>query len=146
MSNKRFWWSVLSVWIVMNVTNYFIHEVWLSSLYQQTAQFWRSAEAIQHWAWMMWVGSLVWSWAFVWIYSKGISTSNPWGQAFRYAWGIILLSQIPQWAMTWVVSPYPAELVIKWAFVGAIQAMLCAYVMTWTFKPQLSWSTKTSNQ
>ena len=142
MSNKRFWWSVLAVWIVMNVTNYLFHEVWLKDLYMATAQFWRSEVEIQSWMWLMFVGTFVWSWAFVWIYSKGISRDNPWAQAFRFAWAIIALSQIPQWAGMWVTCPYPAELIIKWAVIGAVQAMLCAFVMTWTYKPSLAWSTK----
>lgn len=142
MSNKRFWWSVFSVWIVMNITNWFFHGVWLAPLYQQTAQFWRSAEDMQSWMWLMWVGTFVWSWAFVWIYSKGLTNTNPWGQAFRYALAIITLSQIPQWMGNWAVSSYPAELIVKWAVVGAIQAVLCAAVMTWTFKPMTEWTTK----
>ncbi len=140
MSNKRFWWSIFAVWVVLNVTNWFFHGVWLGPLYKETAQFWRSPQEIEHSMWMMWVSSFAWSWAFVWIYSKGISTSNPWGQAFRYAWAIIMLSQIPNWVGTWVVSPYPAELIIKWGLIGAFQAIFCAFVMTWTFKPELTWA------
>jgi hypothetical protein len=116
MSNKRFWWSVFAVFVVINVTNFLFHEVWLKDLYLQTAQFWRSPEEIQSWMWLMFLGNFIWSWTFVWIYSKGISKSNPWSQAFRYAWALI----------------------------GAVQAMLCAFVMTWTYNPQAAWAAKSN--
>jgi hypothetical protein len=139
MSNKRFWWSVFAVWVVFMVTEWLFHGVWMAAMYEQTAQLWRSQEEIQHWMPLTWIGNAIFSWAFVWIYSKGISKDNPWMQAFRYAWAIILVSQIHQWTNTWAVSPYPLEMVIRWAFIGVIQAMACAFVMTWTYKPQLTW-------
>src|SRR4051812_36795215 len=114
MSQKRFWWSVFMVWIVINVTSWFFHSVWLAPLYQETAQFWRSPEDMQQWMWMIWVGHLAWSWAFVWIWSKGLSDKNPWWQAVRYAGAIIMLSQIPQQMGVWATTPYPLELVMKW--------------------------------
>jgi hypothetical protein len=142
MNSKRFWWSVVAVWVVMNLTNWFFHGVWLAPWYEQTAQFWRPGAEMQQYMWVMWITSFVWSWAFVWIYSKGLSAANPWGQAFRYAGAIIALSIIPDVAQSWAVSPYPAQLVWRWLIIGAVQATLCACVMTWTFKPQWAWKGK----
>ena|SRR5687767_2890529 len=143
MSKKRFWWSVFAVWFVMMVTNWFFHDVWLVSWYQQTSQFWRSTEEIQGMLPLMAFGTFIFSWAFVWIYSKGISNDNPWTQAFRYALAILLVAKVPDQIETWIVSPYPAELVLRWGFVSLVQAFACAYVMTWTFKPVPNWTKAT---
>jgi hypothetical protein len=146
MSNKRFWWSVLAVWIVMWVTNWIGHGWWLASTYQQTAQWWRPAGEMQHWMWVMWIGWAAWSWAFVWIWSKGLSQTNLWWQAVRYAWAIITIWEIPWVTQTWATTPYPGTLVLSWLFIGIVQAMLCAFVMTWTYKPALSWASSKSRR
>ena len=135
MSQKRFWWSVAAVWFVMMVTDYLLHGIWLMPLYQQTAQFWRPAEEMQKYMPWMWLGHACFAWAFVWIYSKGISRANQWGQAFRFAWAIILVGKVPGQLMMWATTPYPLELIVKWFVVAMLQAMLAAFVMTWTYKP-----------
>jgi hypothetical protein len=140
MSNKRFWWSVAAVWVVLMVCDWVFHGIWMHSMYQATASLWRPMEEMQKMMPLMWIGAFIWSWAFVWIYSKGISKANQWQQAFRYSWAIIAISHIPQLMGQWVVSPYPLELVVRWFFIGAVEAMLCAFVMTWTYKPMGAWA------
>src|SRR5437870_3747383 len=92
-----------------------------------------------------WVGQFVFSWAFVWIYFIGISRDIQWSQAFRYALAIICVAKVPGQMIMWATTPYPWELISKWFFISAIQAMLSAFVMTWTFKPSEIWSTKTAH-
>ncbi|MDB5036665.1 MAG: hypothetical protein JWQ35_193 [Bacteriovoracaceae bacterium] len=135
MTKKRFWISVLAVWAVVWATDFLFHGIWLAPLYQQTSQFWRPGQEIQSMMPWMWAGQLIFSWAFVWIYSKGVSHDNQWAQAFRYAIAILLVSHVPGQLVMWATTPYPAELIWKWFFISAVQAMVCAFVMTWTFQP-----------
>ncbi len=135
MSTKRFWWSVAAVWFVMVFSDFLFHGVWLHSWYQQTAQFWRPEQDIQKMMPWMWVGQAVFSWAFVWVYSNGISKENQWMQAFRYAMAILLLTQVSQQISMWAMVPYPGELVARWLIVSTVQAFLASFVMTWTYKP-----------
>jgi hypothetical protein len=143
MSQKRFWLSVLAVWFVVWVTDFLFHGVWLQPLYQQTAQFWRPYDEMRSLMPLMWLAQAIFSWAFVWIYSKGVGNDNQWMQAFRYGLAILFVSHVPGQLGMWVTSPYPLELVLKWLFIAAVQAMLCAFVMTWTFKP-LAWAKKST--
>lgn len=140
MSKKRFWWSVGAVWFVMMFTDFLFHGVWLAPLYQQTAQFWRTQDEVKSMMPWMWFGQFVFSWAFVWIYSNGISKDNQWTQAFRYALAIFMVAKVPEQTVTWAMTPYPAQLVLSWFFVTFVQSVVAAYVMTWTFKPML-WKT-----
>ncbi len=135
--NKKFWWSVGTVWIVMVATDYLFHGVWLSPWYSQTAQFWRSPEEMQSFMPLFWVGQLVFSWAFVWIYSKGISGDNQWAQAFRYALAILLVAKVPNHMATWAMMPYPGDIVARWLVVSIVQAFAASFVMTWTYKPSM---------
>ena len=135
MQQKRFWFSVLSVWLVMFVTDWVLHGMWLGGLYQETAQFWKTAEEIHSAMWMAWLGNFIFAWAFVWIYTKGISQDNPWSQAFRYALAILLVSKVPTLFGQWSYSAIPPELIWKWGVVYFIQAFACAFAMTWVIKP-----------
>lgn len=138
MSNKRFWWSVAAVWLVMFLTDWVLHGMWMSSWYMQTMQFWRPEEEMKGMMPYMWLGRLIFSWAFVWIYSNGVSKDNQWWQAFRYALAILLVSAFPWRIEMWVTSPYPTEMVLRWGVIATVQAILCSFAMTWTFKP-LEW-------
>jgi hypothetical protein len=139
MSKWRFWGSILAVWVVMMVTDWVFHGVWLAPLYHQTAQFWRpEAEMHSTMPWM-WFGQLLFSWAFVWIYSKGISQDNQWTQAFRYALAILMVGKVPNWFVMWATVPYPSELVARWLLICFVQAFCAAFVMTWTLKPLQWW-------
>lgn len=141
MKNKRFWISIVAVWVVMGVTDWLFHGWWLSEIYKNTAQFWRPQEDIK--TWWVWISNFCFSYAFVWIYSKGIGNDNQWVQAFRYAIAILMVSRWPSVLEQWAMTPYPNELVVKWAFVVFVQAIVASYVMTWTFKPVLKLQTST---
>ncbi|MGE0615854.1 MAG: hypothetical protein AB7P04_09445 [Bacteriovoracia bacterium] len=139
MSQKRFWFSVFAVWVVMMVTNFLFHGIWLSPMYQATAQLWRPMEEMQKMMAFMWLGDFIFSWAFVWIYSKGISKDNPWHQAFRYGLGILIVAHLPGQLGMWVTTPVPTELVMRWFFVSVVQVLCASFIMTWTFKPMQAW-------
>lgn len=142
MQKKWFWLSVLAVWVVMVVTDWVFHGMWLSPLYQATAQFWKPQEEAMHWMWVSWFGTAVFAWAFVWIYQKGLSQANVWHQAFRYGLAFFAVAKIPVLAGNWTYAAYPAELLWKWAFINVLQALACAFVMSWVYKPawQVNWN------
>lgn len=135
MKKPRFWWSVLAVWIVMMVTDYVFHGLWLSAWYQKTSSLWRPVHDMQKMMPLMWLGQLIFSWAFVWIYSKGLSKDNVWSQAFRYALAILLIAKVPHQITLWVTVPYPGELVARWMVISVFQAVGASFAMTWTIKP-----------
>jgi hypothetical protein len=135
MAQKRFWFSVVAVWLVMFVTDWFFHGMWLGPLYQSTSQFWKSPQDAQSMMWAAWLGNFVFAWAFVWIYKQGISQDNPWHQAFRYALAILLVSKVPTLLGQWTYSAFPPELLWKWGVVYILQALSCAFAMNWVVKP-----------
>ena len=135
MSYKKFWLSVLAVWLVKFVTDWVLHGIWLQPDYQETAQFWRPMAEMGRTMYWMWIGQAIFAWTFVWIYSKGVTQDNQWAQAFRYAMAILMVSDVPHQLGAWAVSPYPGTLIVKWFAISVVQAVLCSLAMTWTFKP-----------
>jgi hypothetical protein len=131
---KWFWFAAVSVWLVMFVTDWFFHGIWMNSIYSATEQFWRPQdEALSH-MWASWLGNAIFAWAFVWIYTQGISQDNPWHQAFRYALAILLVSKVPYLLGQWTYSTYPFELLWRWGFTFFVQAFACSFAMTWFYK------------
>lgn len=134
-SNKRYWMTVVAVWAFIVATDVLFHGMWLSGLYQQTAQFWRSQEEIQsHMPWM-WVGNFFFAAAFTWIYSKGLEKGKPWGQAFRYGLAYWFAAGLPAQMVTWAMTPYPTELVVKWVMIMFVQSLGAAYIVAAVWKP-----------
>lgn len=131
----RFWMSVAAVWAVMVVTDWVFHGMWLMPWYQKTSQLWRPNQEMWQMMPFMWLGQAIFSWAFVWIYSKGVSKDNLWHQAFRYALAILLLAKVPHQLEMWATVPYPGALVARWLLISIVQAFGASFAMTWTMQP-----------
>jgi len=67
---------------------------------------------------------LCFSGAFVWIYSQGRSSANPWvGQGMRFGAAVWVLSTLPQYLTNYVIEPWPGLFVAKilaWEFIAAL--------------------------
>lgn len=138
MQNKRFWFAVGAVWLVMFITDWVLHGMWLGPLYEQTPTFWKSMDDAKAMMWASWLGNAIFAWAFIWIYTKGISHDNLWHQAFRYALAILMVSKVPTLLGQWTYYAFPNELLWKWGVIYLIQALACAFTMTWVYRPSLT--------
>ena len=69
------------------------------------------------------INSLVFSAAFVWIYSQGRS-AKPWlGQGFRFGVAVWALASVPLYLTNYVIEPWPGVFVAKilaWELVATI--------------------------
>lgn len=130
MKTKSFWISVGIVWFTMVATDFLCHGIWLAPLYMETAHFWRTQDEMQKMLPLIWLSNFMFSSSFVWIYMQGVTKSDPWGQAFRYALAILLVSRFPEHMGMWATAPFPGELVMKWVFISTFQALLASWVVT----------------
>ncbi len=137
MNEKRFWGSVFMVWAIIWLTDWFFHGVWMMPTYEATAELWRPMEQMGQTMWAMWVGNFAFAWAFVWIFTKGLSADKTWHQAFRYSLAIFVLSSLPKNLGTWAVSPYPTDLIFRWIFIEATQAFICGFALAWSYQSKI---------
>lgn len=135
MKNKSFWKSVIGVWLFIWVTDFLFHGMWLQPDYQATSHIWRPMEEMQKMFPIMWFGQFVFSWAFVWIFTKGITSANQWHQAFRYALAILFVAKIPEVLGFWATAPVPGDLAFKWALIYVVQAFGASFFVTWIYQP-----------
>lgn len=131
---KKSWLAVLTVWIILIMTDFLLHGIYMASLYQKTASLWRPLEELQKMMPVMWIGQLIFSATFVWVFSKGIE-KGPWlSQSVRFGLAMLLLCKLPEQLIMYANSPYPFELLANWIFISFIQLMLCSLALGWIYK------------
>lgn len=108
---KRMGLNIIVVFVVFTALSYVIHGLLLQSLYQQTPQLLRIAEDAQgHFPFML-LAFLLFSIAFVWIYSRGLE-AKPWlGQGLRYGLAMWLIASVSRYLIYFAVQPWSGTVV-----------------------------------
>jgi hypothetical protein len=135
MNIKRLILAVVVVFVGLWVTSFLIHGIWLQSIYKETMSLWRSeAEMTSHMVWML-VGQLLWSVAFVLIWSRSYpAVASPGGSCL---YGLIMgtFSEANSLIM-YTVQPLPGHLVAKWVVAGLAQSALLGILLYLAGKPK----------
>lgn len=121
---KRFWLSVVVLFVVSMVLDFVIHGWHLHAAYQALPNLYRSDADSQHYfGWMLLAHALI-AYAFVWIFLKG-REAKPWfGQGLRFGFVIAVLTQIPTYLIYYAVQPMPAHLVAAQIGLGTIACLI----------------------
>lgn len=111
--NKRFWISVVAVFVASMVLGMVVHGMLLGTDYAKLTNLFRSPEDSQrHFVWMLLAHVLI-ALGFTWVYRAG-RDNRPWlGQGVRFGLAIAVLSTIPLYMIYYAVQPMPVELVVK---------------------------------
>jgi hypothetical protein len=99
------------------------HQLLLGRAYAAIEPIMRSKSDMQAHMPFAFINSLVFSAAFVWIYSRGRS-ARPWlGQGLRFGAAIWALASVPLYITNYVIEPWPGIFVAKilaWELVAAV--------------------------
>lgn len=108
---KRIGLTIIVVFVVLTALSYVIHGVLLQPLYQQSPQMLRAQQdAPSHFPFML-LAFLVFSVAFVWIYSRGLE-AKPWlGQGLRYGLAMWLIASVSRYLIYFAVQPWSGSVV-----------------------------------
>jgi len=121
--------AIVATYIVLMLTNYLVHEVWLMSDYAAIPASHRSNAGIMHRFWAMAVGQFFFSALFAYIYTRG-AEKKPWiVQGIRYGILIAFLTVIPTALGEYVVYIVPYQLAIKWMVAGGIQLIILGLIV-----------------
>lgn len=131
---KRFWLSLVVIFVVSMIFGFLIHGFWLHADYAQLPNLMRTeADAQAHMMWML-LAHVILSGAFVWIYQRG-REDRPWmGQGLRYGLAIALVSSVPMFLIYYAVSPYPGMLVAKQICGDGVSFLLLGVIVAWLNK------------
>lgn len=131
---RKFWISVVAVFIVDMLLSFVQHGIILRADYAALPNIMRSDEESQAFFGWMLLGQLFICFAFVWIYQRGIE-DKPWlSQGFHYGLAIAAISTVPHHLIYHAVAKFPVELMIKQVAYD-IPVMLCmGMVVAWVHR------------
>lgn len=103
---KKMGLTVIVVFLVFTFLSFIIHGVLLQPLYQQMPQLLRAQQDAQsHFPFML-LGFLIFSLAFVWIYTRGLE-AKPWlGQGLRYGLAMWLIASVSRYLIYFAIQPW----------------------------------------
>ena len=135
MNTKKLLITFIVVFILLQVMDYIIHGVILSSNYQMEevkAAFRPEAEMNSN-MWMIWVGGLIWSYFFAFFFAKGYEGKGIMeGLRFGFYMGMFwaLVTSLQSYAM----MPIPFSLAIQWFIFGLIEMLILGVVAALIYK------------
>jgi hypothetical protein len=134
MNINRLTLAIVAGFIFIFATDFLIHAVWLAPDYKATARLWRlEAEMGARFPWML-TAQLLAAITFVLIWAMGFAARGTPGLACAYGFLIGLAVQVMT-IVTYVVSPFPPELALKWFVSGLIQSITLGVVIFFVYKP-----------
>jgi hypothetical protein len=135
MNTKRFVLAAVAVFVVLQVTDFLIHSVILSSNYESLANVWRPDMMSK--MWIMTVVSLFMSFMIVFIFTKGYQGKGI-GEGVRFGLIIGLLMMVVGNLSQYAIYPLPFSLAIQWIIYGVVQFVIAGVVMSLIYKPKTS--------
>ncbi len=139
MNTKKFWTAVIAVFVILEITNYLVHGVILSSVYasEEVKQIFRPMEEMVSKMWVRWVADFVWSFFFVFIFVKGYQNKGIM-EGVRFGVYIGLFFYFVYSYGSYVMYPLPYYLIFEWFVIGLMQSVLLGIVAALIYKPKES--------
>ena len=128
---KRFWLSVLVLFVLSMVTDFVLHGLLLHGAYAQLPNLMRTeADSQKHFPLML-LAHLFITLAFVWMYQRG-REAKPWlGQGLRFGLAVAFLAVVPGYLIYYVVQPLPGMLVVKQIAFDLVRTTGLGVVVAW---------------
>ncbi|MEW6703186.1 MAG: hypothetical protein AB1298_10790 [Bacteroidota bacterium] len=134
MNTKKFVLAVVVVFILLEATSYLVHSVILSSTYMQESISKFFSKDMQANMWKMWITDLIWSFFFVFIFTKGYQNKG-WMEGVRYGVYIGLFMNLTAAVAQNVVYAIPFYLALQWFIYGFIQSVILGVAVSLIYKP-----------
>lgn len=110
---KRFWISVVVMFLLLTAFGYLVHGVLLTSDYERLSSLYRTHEGqMRHFAWIP-LANLLTAFVFVWVYRRGREDRPPVAQGFRYGLAIAAMVTVPRFLTYYSIQPVPGGLVAR---------------------------------
>jgi len=131
MFEKKLVISVIAIFVVSMALGFVIHGTILHGEYAKLPNLMRSESAMQSLMPLMMLANVIFAIGFSWIYVRG-REAKPWlGQGFRYGIAVALLAVVPYYLITYVVMPFPSDLVAQQITYDSLGAILMGIVVAW---------------
>jgi hypothetical protein len=137
MNIKKFVFAFIAVYVLLEVTNFLIHGVFLNSTYMSEGvrNIFRPQEEMMGMMWIMWVTDLVWAFFFVFFFVKGYENKGI-AEGLRFGLYMGLFTALIWAYQSYAVYPIPYSLALEWFIYGMIQALLLGATAALVYKPK----------
>jgi len=133
--NTKFFISWAVVFVVWMGGSFAVHGAWLSELYAQLPNLYRTESDTQQLFYLMLIAHIIMAAAFVWIYQRG-AENKPWlAQGMRFGVAIALLAVVPMYTIYYVVQPMPGNLAIQQIIGDSILVLVLGVIVAFLNKP-----------
>ncbi|RKY80626.1 hypothetical protein DRQ00_01700 [candidate division KSB1 bacterium] len=137
MNAKKFLLAGVGVFVYMMITDFIIHGLILKGCYS-TPEFqylWRPAGEMINW--LMWVSRLIFSFVFVFIFTKGYEQKGL-AEGLRFGLYIALLLTLTRILMNYATQPISFSLAIYWFVLETIQLVIAGLVAAAIYRPAMA--------
>jgi hypothetical protein len=132
MNTKRFVLASLAVFVAGMILDYLVHMVILKGAYESLAAIWR--QEMNSLMWLMYVGSLIFAFLFVYIFTKGHENKGIM-EGVRYGLIIGLFFILPTASGQYAMYPIPFSLAVQWFVYGLIEFIIFGIIAAIIYKP-----------
>ena len=134
MNIPRLFLAIVVGFVVIFLTDWLIHGVWMAADYHATEQIWRpESEMASRMAWMF-GAQLLTVVTFVLLWTRWANTAQL-GCAIGFGFLMGMFSGV--WAIVlYVILPMPPSIAVKWFFAGIVQCILLGIVTFFVYKPK----------
>ena len=134
MNTKKFLLAGIVVFVCMMIMDFIIHRLILGGCYSspEVQHLWRpEGETIN---WLMWVSRLIFSFVFVFIFTKGYQQRGL-AEGLRFGLYVALLLTLPGTLMGYAIQPIPFSLSVYWFILETIQLLIVGLVAAAIYRP-----------
>ena len=128
---KKFWISVVAVFVLSMFIGFVVHGTLLSPDYGKLASLFRPEADAQKYLPAMLIAHLIFAAGFSWIYIRGRETKPFVGQGLRFGAAVAVLTTIPMYLIYYAVQPMPEALVIKQIVFDTVGTLVLGVVVAW---------------
>lgn len=128
MNIKSLLITIVVAFITISVTDFLIHQVWLSATYAETKHLWRPEAEMMAKMPLMMLGQLLLATAFSLIFAACVAEKRCLSCTLKFSFCLALISVAGQ-MMMYAVQPFPGSLVVKWCVAITAQVMLLGLVV-----------------
>ena len=129
--NRKFWVSVVVMFVVSMLLGFAVHGGLLAGDYARLPSLMRSPESAQAmFGWMLLAHVFI-AVGFTWVYVRG-REDKPWlAQGIRFGIAVAVLATIPTYLIYFAVMPFPSDLVAQQVVFDTIAMVLMGITVAW---------------
>lgn len=133
MNIPRLFLAIVVGFVVIFLTDWLIHGVWMMADYHATQQIWRpDPEMAARMTWMF-AAQLLMVVTFVLLWTRWANTAQL-GCAVGFGFLMGMFSGV--WAIVlYVILPMPGSIAAKWFFAGIVQCIILGLATYYVYKP-----------